>query len=96
METAPDIVVDLEDRPHGLSAFVETLVSAVVEIDGLCGLYADGVGIDHAETGEFARIVRQLADAEVEVDLVYVASRGRMVLGVDDIHRARTALEDRR
>jgi hypothetical protein len=45
-----------------------------------------------AETAEFAVVARRLADADVDVDLVYLASRGRLVLGVDDLPRAESAL----
>jgi hypothetical protein len=122
---ATDITVDLEDRPHALAAFVETMAAAGVEIEGFCGLYADGAGIDHvlvddlptarqalselgmritgersvlvldvdAKTFEFARCARRLASAGVDVDLVYLATRGRLVLGVDDIADATAALD---
>jgi hypothetical protein len=124
---ATDITVDLEDRPHALAAFVETMAAAGVEIEGFCGLYADGAGIDHvlvddlptarqalselgmritgersvlvldvdAKTFEFARFARRLASAGdgVDVDLVYLATRGRLVLGVDDITDATAALD---
>ena len=42
-----DLVVDLEGRPHGLVAFAETLAAAGLNVEGMCGLYADGTGIDH-------------------------------------------------
>jgi hypothetical protein len=46
-----------------------------------------------AKTFEFARFARRLASAGVDVDLVYLATRGRLVLGVDDIADATAALD---
>lgn len=42
--------------------------------------------------GEFGRICRQIADAGVNIDLVYVASQTRLVLGADDLDKARDSL----
>jgi hypothetical protein len=119
-----DIVVDLEGRPHALAAFAETMAAAGLNIEGMCGLYADGVGIDHVlvedaeaarrvlteagfETGAerdvlvveledrpgvLAEVARRIADAAVDVDLIYSATRTRLALGVDDIGAAKAAL----
>jgi len=43
--------------------------------------------------GELAMIMRQLADASVNVRFVYLATDTRVVIGADDITRARAALE---
>ena len=42
--------------------------------------------------GEFGKICRQIADAGVNIDLSYVASQTRLVLGADDLDKARAAL----
>lgn len=42
--------------------------------------------------GTFGEIVRKIADAGVNIDLVYVASNNRLVLGTDDLEKARAAL----
>jgi hypothetical protein len=42
--------------------------------------------------GELAMIMRQLADASVNVRFVYLATETRVVIGADDITRARAAL----
>jgi hypothetical protein len=42
--------------------------------------------------GGLARVARSVADAGVNVDLVYLTADGRLVLGPDDIDRARSAL----
>jgi hypothetical protein len=43
--------------------------------------------------GEGAEAARRLADAGVNVNLVYLATGTRAVIGVDDLDRARTVLE---
>jgi hypothetical protein len=120
-----DLVVDLEGLPHGLAAFAETMAAAGLNTEGMCGLYMDGVGIDHVlvedaesarraladagfETGAerdvlvveledrpgaLADVARRIADAGVDVDLVYLATRTRLVFGVDDLDAAGAALE---
>jgi hypothetical protein len=119
-----DLIVDLEGRPHGLAAFAETLATAGINIEGMCGLYANGVGVDHVlvedaeaprrvladagfktgaerevlvveledRPGALAEVARRVADAGVDVDLIYLATRTRLVLGVDDLEAARAAL----
>lgn len=53
----------------------------------------DVLVIDIKDTpGEFGRICRQIADAGVNVNLSYVATQTRMVLGADDLDKARAAL----
>jgi hypothetical protein len=119
-----DLIVDLEGRPRALAAFAEAMAAAGLNIEGMCGLYADGTGIDHVlvedaatvrrvladagfETGAerevlvveledrpgaLAAVASRIADAGVDVDLIYLATRNRLVLGVDDLDAARAAL----
>ena len=42
--------------------------------------------------GEAARIFRQIADAGTNIDLVYLATSTRLVIGVDDLEKAQVAL----
>jgi hypothetical protein len=42
--------------------------------------------------GAFGELARRLADAGVNVDLAYLASSTRLVIGPDDLDGARTAL----
>lgn len=42
--------------------------------------------------GALGELARKIADAGVDVDLVYLATGPRLVVGVDDIERARSAL----
>jgi hypothetical protein len=43
--------------------------------------------------GEFGKTCRKIADAGVNVNLAYVASKNRLVLGADDLNKALTAIE---
>lgn len=43
--------------------------------------------------GELAKIAQKMANAEVNIDFVYVASGNRVVLGVDDPEKAIVALD---
>lgn len=42
--------------------------------------------------GSLGEVARKMADAGVNVELVYLATGTRIVLGVDDLDRARSAL----
>ena len=42
--------------------------------------------------GEVGRVCRALADAGVNLDLIYPTNRGQLVLGADDIEKARGAI----
>ena len=42
--------------------------------------------------GEVGRVCRALADAGVNLDLIYPTNRGQLVLGPDDIEKARGAI----
>jgi hypothetical protein len=44
------------------------------------------------QAGELGRVLRRVADAGVNVDLLYLATDTRLVIGPDDIDRARAAL----
>jgi hypothetical protein len=41
--------------------------------------------------GALGEVSRRMADAGVNIDLVYLATKTRLVLGVDDVDKARTA-----
>lgn len=43
--------------------------------------------------GEFGRTCRKIADEGVNVNLIYAASKTRLVLGADDLNKARAAIE---
>jgi len=42
--------------------------------------------------GEFGRICRKFSDVGINIDLSYLASGTRLVLGVDDMEKAKAAL----
>ncbi len=42
--------------------------------------------------GELARLARRIADAGVNIELQYIATRTRIVIGADDLDKARAAL----
>jgi hypothetical protein len=44
------------------------------------------------KAGEIGRVCRKLADAGVNIDLVYPTNKGQLVVGVDDMDKARSAL----
>jgi hypothetical protein len=47
------------------------------------------------QPGTVASIFRRIADAGVNVRFAYLGARDRLVLGVDDVHAATDALQDR-
>ena len=116
--------VVLTDRPGTLADLGETLGSARINIDGVCGFAHEGKGIIHVlledatsarkvleeagfevgkdrqvlvfdvtdRPGELGGICRRIADAGVNIDLIYAATGTRIVLGVDDFEKARSAI----
>lgn len=42
--------------------------------------------------GELGRIARKIADAGANIDLVYLATRTRVVIGADDLAKARASV----
>lgn len=53
----------------------------------------DVVVTDIADSpGELGKIARGIADAGVNIDLVYLTTKGRLVLGVSDVEKAKAAL----
>ena len=44
------------------------------------------------QPGEMGAICRRIANAGVNVDLIYAATRTRIVLGVDDLEKARSVI----
>ncbi len=43
--------------------------------------------------GELGKIARRTAEAGVNVDFIYLATRSRIVIGADDLEKAQTAVE---
>ncbi|NOR89025.1 MAG: amino acid-binding protein [Anaerolineales bacterium] len=121
---AKNLTVHLEDRPGALAELGEALGKSVVNIDGICGVSCEGVGVlhilvadaaaarvaaeqagfaVHAERdvlvvnivdrpGELGNIARKLANAGINLDLLYLTANLDLVIGVDDLEKAQTAL----
>ena len=45
------------------------------------------------QPGELGRMARSIANAGVNINLIYIASNTRIVLGADDLDKARSALD---
>jgi hypothetical protein len=44
------------------------------------------------QPGKLGSLVRRFADADINIDLVYLTTQGQVVLGVDDMTKARDTL----
>ncbi|MCK4741062.1 MAG: hypothetical protein KAS80_02135 [Anaerolineales bacterium] len=121
---AKNLTIHLEDRPGALAEMGEALGKSVVNIDGICGVSCDGVGVLHIlvedaaaahsaieragfnveaerdvlvvnivdRPGELGDIARKLANAGVNLDLLYLTANMDLVIGVDDLEKAQSAL----
>ena len=120
-----DLTLIMEDRPGALAKVGEALGKAGINIDGMCGVTAEGRGVVHVLVADAAKarrvleanhlpvaveqevivmdvvdqpsvlgnIARRLASAGVNVSLAYLATSTRLVIGVDDIEKARASLQ---
>jgi hypothetical protein len=116
-----DIAIELENRPGTLAELGEAAGQKGINLDGICGIECEGVGVIHVlvedvatahdafavagikvtgerevlvvdvedTPGEMGRLTRLFADAGINVDLIYLATNTRAVLGVDDFDAAR-------
>jgi len=121
---AKNLTIHLEDRPGALAEMGEALGKSVVNIDGICGVSCEGVGVLHIlvedaaaahsaieragfkvqderdvlivnivdQPGELGDIARKLANAGVNLDLLYLTANMDLVIGVDDLEKAQSAL----
>jgi hypothetical protein len=118
---ARDLTVRLtDDRPGALSALVQTITRAGLNIDGLAEVEGTvHLIVSHAtdarrilrsagyelederevvmitlpdRPGELAMVLRRLAEADVNVRFMYLAAGTRVVIGADDVVRARQVL----
>ena len=119
-----DLTIHLEDQPGALAAMGEALGKSIVNIDGICGVTSEGVGVIHIlvedataarsaveqagfevhaerevlvvdiidRPGELGNIARSLANAGVSLDLLYLTAGMDLVIGVDDLEKAKSAL----
>ena len=119
-----NLTVGVENRPGMLAKLGEGLGKAGVNIEGVCGVAAEGpaavqILVEDAESarkalkasgfeiagerqvlvlevedrpGALGAVARKMANAGVNIDLVYLATNTRLVLGADDLDKARDAL----
>jgi len=66
----------------------------VLEKEGIPVVLSRDVLVKEIEDtpGALGKIAQKLADAGINIDLVYLASRTRLVLGVDDLEKAAQVL----
>lgn len=69
----------LEEAGFEVRAVREVLVADIGHIAG--------------KPGTGGKMVRKIGNAGVNIDLIYLAENNRIVLGVDDLEKARTALD---
>jgi hypothetical protein len=74
----------VEDAGAARRAIIEARIEVLDERDVLV------LDIEN-KPGALGKICRQIADAGVNIDLLYLAAGTRVVLGVDDLQKARTA-----
>lgn len=121
---AKNITIHLDDHPGALAEMGEALGKSVVNIDGICGVSCEGVGVLHIlvedaaaarsavdragfevqaerdvlvvnivdRPGKLGNIARKLADAGINLDLLYLTANLDLVIGVDDLEKAQSAL----
>jgi hypothetical protein len=120
-----DLTISLGDNPGSLAKVGEALGKAGVNIEGICGVTAQGKGIIHLLVGDAAKarraleanhidvaketevvvlpvedrpgslgnLARRLANAGVNLQLAYMATSARLVVGADDLGKVRAAIE---
>jgi hypothetical protein len=67
------------------------LESAGIKVEGESDVIIEDVsGVD--QPGTFGMIARKIADAGVNITFVYLATRSRIVIGAEDLQKARQAL----
>ncbi len=123
-----DLTITLEDRPGQVASIGEALGNAGVNIEGICGVTHQGVGIIHIlvedaaaarsalegagisvesegdplvselpsgdvdRPGTLGGMARAVADAGVNFEVLYLATRNRAVAVTSDNAKAKAAL----
>lgn len=119
-----DFTVELENQPGALADLGETTGKAGVNLEAVCGITYEDVGVIHIlvddadaarnaltegdisirderevlvtdvtdRPGALGELTRRLADADINIDLIYLATNTRIVLGVDKLDKARGLL----
>lgn len=119
-----DFTVELENQAGALADLGETTGKAGVNLEAVCGITYEDVGVIHIlvddadaarnaltegdisirderevlvtdvtdRPGALGELTRRLADADINIDLIYLATNTRIVLGVDKLDKARGLL----
>src|SRR6266852_1900836 len=97
-KTLKDLTVSLEDRPGTMADATEALGKAGINIEGICGFPVSGRGVAHFlvvdaadRPGTLGQLTRKLAKAGVNLNLIYLATNTRLVVGADNLDKARGA-----
>jgi hypothetical protein len=77
---AKDLTVTLEDRPGSLADLGEATGAADINIEGMCGVTAEGRGVIHILVDDAAGTRKALEDAGIEVG----EERDVLVVEVED------------
>ena len=70
------------------------LEAAGFEVRAVREVLVMDIGNIAGKPGTGGKIARKIGDAGVNIDLIYFAENNRIVLGVDNLDKARTALEN--
>lgn len=68
------------------------LEEAGFEISGIRDVLVIDIGNITGKPGSGGKMARKIGNVGVNIDLIYLAERNKLVIGVDDINRARNAL----
>jgi len=68
------------------------LEEAGFEISGVREVIVHDIGPIAGKPGTGGKIARKIGNLGVNIDLIYLAEHNKLVIGVDDINRARIAL----
>ncbi|MFX0026829.1 MAG: amino acid-binding protein [Candidatus Hermodarchaeota archaeon] len=69
------------------------LEEAGFEVRAIREVLVVDLGQSVGKPGTGGKMARKIGDAGVNIDLIYFAENNRVVLGVDDLEKARSALE---
>jgi hypothetical protein len=89
-----DLLFILPYQSGTLARLTAALHDAGVDLQGCSGQQFGPEGIIHllVEDAPAARELAPLAEAGIDVNLTYLATGSRLVIGVDDVDRARAVL----
>ncbi len=69
------------------------LESAGFEVRAIRDVIVLDIGHIVGQPGTGGKLIRKISDAGVNIDLIYFAENNRIVIGVDNLERARAAIE---